>query len=73
MSRPTPPIYAEKISHIALTTVDNWPIKLLLFRGHSKTRLFAPTNRSYRSVIRPHHHIRLNIPAKNDIQANVFR
>ena len=48
MSRPAPPVCAEKISHIARTTVVNSPIKVLLFRGHSRTRLFASTNRSYR-------------------------
>ena len=31
-----PSIFAEKISHVGRTTVVNWPIKILLFRGHSR-------------------------------------
>ena len=53
MSRPASPICAQKISLIARTIVVNWPIKLLLFRGHSRTRLFASTNRSYRGCHTP--------------------
>ena len=41
-----PSICAEKISHFSRTTVVNWPVKLLLFRGHSRPRLFA-LHRSY--------------------------